>query len=104
MPVYATVSDYITYTGASASIFLPSSVFSRASRVIDTALRAAVYDTDVDGLPTDDGVLAALRDATCAQARCLVEHPDEPFGMLTTEAHDVLLASGLLPAFPRMCG
>lgn len=42
-------------------------LLERASELIDDYLRTAVYDVDDDGAPTDDDVIAALRDATCAQ-------------------------------------
>lgn len=96
--------DYVTYTGQPDDFMIPQRVLARASHVIDRALTAAIYEVDVDGMPTDDTVLAALRDATCAQARQLVEHPEEPFGPLTAEAYDVLYAAGLVPTHPRMVG
>jgi hypothetical protein len=45
-----------------------SRLLEQASRVIDYVTRSAIYDVDADtGLPTDADVLAAFRDATCAQ-------------------------------------
>lgn len=37
-----------------------------ATRELDYTLRAAIYDVDGDGEPTDPEVIAALRDACCA--------------------------------------
>ena len=59
-------------TGADAARLL-----SRASRAVDGILRRAVYDVDDDGLPTDSGVITAVRDATCAQACWWLETGDE---------------------------
>lgn len=43
-------------------------LLERASELLDDYLRTAVFDVDDDtGLPTDADVIAALRDATCAQ-------------------------------------
>ena len=42
-------------------------LLERASELIDDATKTAWYATDAGGLPTDVGVLAAFRDATCAQ-------------------------------------
>lgn len=39
----------------------------RATQLIDEALTSATYTVDTDGQPTDAAVVAALRDATCAQ-------------------------------------
>jgi hypothetical protein len=44
-----------------------SRLLERASELIDDHCRTARYDVDDDDLPTDEGVAAALRDATCAQ-------------------------------------
>lgn len=49
----------------------------RASRKVDELLRCAIYDVDTDGYPTDAGVAAALRDATCAQVEWWSETGDE---------------------------
>lgn len=104
MPVYADVQAYIEYTGSPADVLMPTSVFSRASRVVDMALVGCVYDTDIDGTPTDTTVETALKEATCAQARQLVECPDTPFGQLAVEAYHVLYTAGLLPVSLRMRG
>jgi hypothetical protein len=52
----------------------------RATRYLDTnALKTAVYDVE-DGLPTDEEVAAALRDATCAQVEWWTSHGDDGTG------------------------
>lgn len=43
-------------------------ILRAASRVVDTLLTGVVYDTDVDGYPTDLDTVQALRDATVAVA------------------------------------
>jgi hypothetical protein len=51
---------------------------SNASRVIDSALFGAIYTTDpTTHLPTDALIIAALRDATCAQVEWWLETGDE---------------------------
>lgn len=44
-----------------------SRLLTRASELIDDNCRTAVYDVDTDDLPTGLDVVAAFRDATCAQ-------------------------------------
>lgn len=117
MPVYATVDDYSDYMGEPNPEFSPR-FMARASQTIDKALVGAIYPTDVNGLPTgtDMSGLTPLadvfRDATCAQARPLVEDWDDipvppgccPDCQLTTETFDILRGAGLLPVRLRMRG
>lgn len=117
MPTYASVDDYADYMGEpTASEFSPR-YMTRASLAIDKALVGAIYPTDSGGLPTGNDINGVLltnvfRDATCAQARTLVEDWDEwptppgccPDCNLTVEAFDILRGAGLLPATIRMVG
>jgi hypothetical protein len=67
MIVHATVDDLAAepwgVTADNASVLLRA-----ASRLVDGATVTAVYAVDADGRAIDADVLAALRDATCAQA------------------------------------
>ena len=63
---YATSSDLATFTGVAAPA-AATRMLARASELIDDYLRTAVYATDDTGAPTDAAVIAAMRDATCAQ-------------------------------------
>lgn len=66
---YATVADL----GAVPGIVVPAGaeqLLTRASRDVDQALIAAVYD------PTDPAVIAALREATVEQAAGYIEAGD----------------------------
>ncbi len=65
--VYATTADYARWLDTAPPAGSRRAL-AAASRVIDDMLRTAVYDVDDGGLPTDTDVIAALRDATCAQA------------------------------------
>lgn len=117
MPVYATIDNYTDYVGVAVPEFSPR-LMARASMVIDKALVGAIYPTDpTTNLPlgTDvNGVALAdvFRDATCAQARTLVEDWEDwptPVGccpdcQLTAEAFDVLRGAGLIPITLRMLG
>ena len=63
---YATLAELADYLhdvppGGAAKLLV------RASRRIDSVLIGAYYATDTNGLPTDATVVAALRDAVCAQ-------------------------------------
>lgn len=51
-----------------------------ASLLVRGATVASVYDVDPAGLPTDPAVLAAFRDATCAQAAMWVAAGIDPVG------------------------
>lgn len=66
---YATSGELATYTGAAAPADA-TRLLTRASELIDDHIVTAVYDVDSNDVPTDTKVIAALRDATCAQ----VEH------------------------------
>lgn len=76
MVVHATEQQLEDYpvtvpAGVSAALLL-----TRASRDVDRALLAAVYDVDDDGVATDVDVLAALRDATIEQVAGMIESGD----------------------------
>lgn len=77
--VYATVADLSAYglpPGVSEPVGQEATrVLARASERVDDALLTAVYATDDDGMPTDPTVIAALRDATCAQVLHWAQHP-----------------------------
>ncbi|WP_416975659.1 hypothetical protein [Streptomyces sp. 4F14] len=67
--VYATVPEYEAYPGGTTPA--PAGTAARlaqASRMLDRqALRGALFDHDETGMPTHPLVLAAFRDAVCAQ-------------------------------------
>jgi hypothetical protein len=144
MPTYATIDDFIVYTGipipapmpadpamlitdgccGSGTNEVPPRIFIRASMAVDKALVGAIYDTDSTGMPTDTTLVEVFKDATCAQARPLVDaflSAQSPWGKdakldtyyverlqqegaLTVEAFDILRSAGLLPITLRMLG
>ena len=65
--VYATTEDLANWLRAAPPAGSRRAL-AEASRDVDQMLLTAVYDVDDDGLPTDADVIAAMRDATCAQA------------------------------------
>lgn len=67
MLIYATPEDLETWTGTAAPDNAPLLLRS-ASILIRSATRVAFYDIDTLGFPTSTPVLAAMRDAACAQA------------------------------------
>ena len=96
----------------------------RASRLIDRATLTAVYQTDARGYPTEQQVIEAFRDATCAQVESWGVTGDEhneaakyssasvggasytratgggtPADRLCDRAADELITSGLLPGY-----
>lgn len=69
--VYATLAQLTAY--APAGTVLPvepeaTRVLTSASKLIDRACMAAIYQTDTAGYPTDTTIRQAFQDATCAQA------------------------------------
>lgn len=64
--VYATAAEYEAFTGTVA----PANVdrlLARASRLVSAATKAAIYDTDLAGYPSDTDIRAAFREATSVQ-------------------------------------
>jgi hypothetical protein len=79
--VYATEEELATFTGQTAPTDADR-LLERASGVIDDHTRTAVYEVDEEtGFPTDPVLLAAFRDATCAQVE---------FWMASHEEDDIL--------------
>ncbi|UUN29430.1 hypothetical protein [Streptomyces sp. FIT100] len=77
--VYATPEQLAAYTGAPA----PEGVerlLARASEDVDAALLTACYAVDDDGDPTEQPVVEALRDATCAQIEWQLATGDDGTG------------------------
>jgi hypothetical protein len=63
---YATTQQLQTYTGATPPADA-TRLLGRASELIDDHIVTAIYDVDDAGQPTDQKVIDALADATCAQ-------------------------------------
>lgn len=64
--VYATAEEYEAFTGSTAPAGA-GRLLARASRLVSAATKAAIYDTDPAGYPSDEDVREAFRDAVCAQ-------------------------------------
>lgn len=68
-PTYATTAEYDTYVGAGQPS-VTDALLGRASGIIDELLIGARYAIDTaTQMPTDPLVIAALVEATCAQAQ-----------------------------------
>jgi hypothetical protein len=66
--IYATADDMAAYTGTTAPANADA-LLAKASRFLDSSVfRLCWYQADGDGLPTNALVVAAFRDAVCAQA------------------------------------
>ncbi|MFA5608308.1 MAG: hypothetical protein WDA07_14215 [Leucobacter sp.] len=74
---YATEPEYATWLGAPSAPSGAARLLRDASLEVDEMLLTAHYNVDHDGRPTDEHVIAALRDATCAQAEHRAEHGDD---------------------------
>lgn len=73
---YATSGELATYTGAAAPADA-TRLLARASELVDDHIVTAVYDVNTSGAPTDAKVIAALRDATCAQVESWLTADEE---------------------------
>ena len=73
---YATEADFQAWLGEPAP---PGTarLLRDASLDVDDMLITAVYRVDTDDMPTDPRVIAALKDATCAQAQHRDEYGDD---------------------------
>lgn len=65
--IYATVDDYATWTDGTVPDNA-ASLLRSASLLVFEQTQAAFYDTDTTGAPTSAPIIAAFRDATCAQS------------------------------------
>lgn len=77
--VYASGTDFTTWSGTPAPANIDSLLRS-ASLLVRGATIASIYSTDANGIPSDGRVLAAFRDATCAQAAMWVAAGIDPVG------------------------
>lgn len=64
--VFATVEQLEAYTGQPAPDNA-ARLLARASRLVSRETKAALYDVDSAGYPSDTDIRDAFRDATCAQ-------------------------------------
>lgn len=74
---YATATEYAEWLGEEKPPTGAARLLRDASLEVDEMLLTAHYNVSYDGMPTDATVIAALRDATCAQADYRDEHGDE---------------------------
>ncbi|WP_122262220.1 hypothetical protein [Ornithinimicrobium cerasi] len=100
MPLtYATEADVEAQTPTDEDV--PANVARRlvvASRWVRHATRTAVYDTDPTGLPTDETLLEALRDATVEQVLCWHRTGIDPDEGSTGAASGVVASKSLRSA------
>jgi hypothetical protein len=65
--VYATATAYADYSGKTPPADIDR-LLARASQLLDSeVVKAAWYDTDDAGMPTNTDVIEAFSEATCAQ-------------------------------------
>lgn len=97
---YATVDEFTTWLNTEPLPEGAARLLRDASLEVDEMLLTAHYRVDHDGMPTDPKVVAALRDATCAQADYRDEHGDEA----TIIQGDETLSLGILSLGGRKSG
>lgn len=66
MPIYATAAELTTFIGAQPEGNI-TAMLRKASLLVTSACRLDCYDTTPIGIPADDDLAEAMRDATCAQ-------------------------------------
>jgi hypothetical protein len=127
--VYATPQELAEWLGLSEPPAGASQALRDASLAVDTLLVGAVYAVDDEEQPTDPKVIAALRDATCAQAAFKPKGSNTPASeggkvasvkvdkvsktyavspttgavvedVYSSQAVDILRIAGLIPAHP----
>lgn len=72
-------------------------LLDRASRDVDSELLCAVYDVDTDGIPTEQSVIDALREATLEQVSWRLSQGDDdglPSGYQSVSIGSVALTRG----------
>lgn len=75
--VYASPTDYTTWTGAAAPSNI-TQILRSASLAVREATELFYYQVDSTGLPTDAAIKQAFNDATCCQAAALVAAGYDP--------------------------
>lgn len=90
MLVYATTTDLVDGGWLTTSPDSAARLLAAASRRVRRATVSARYATDAAGAPTDDAVVEAFRDATCAQVAAWVAVDVDPVaGAVQVEAPPV---------------
>lgn len=90
MRVYATDADYAAWLGLIPPVPGSAQALRTASLRVDELLISASYPTDTGGYPTEAAHIAALRDATCAQAAYARNLGDAGAGVSAYESAQVL--------------
>ncbi|GAW50610.1 MULTISPECIES: hypothetical protein [unclassified Nocardioides] len=103
---YATTEQLGAYFGADGESESPSTIpedaarlLVRASELVADHIVTAVYDVDSDGNATDGTVIAALRDATCAQVEFWLTGDEEddilgPLQSVSTQGVQLQMGAG----------
>lgn len=73
MLLYATPADFNALGAADLSVPEINRLLGAASRLVRNATRAAIYDTDSAGKPSDPDILAAFVEATTLHARAMLD-------------------------------
>lgn len=96
MPLlYANATDYESWSGEVAPANVES-LLRAASSMVRGATRAAFYTTTPTGLPSDEDVLEAFRDAVCAQAYYWARQGIDPYaGQTLTDTPRVVQSESL---------
>lgn len=77
MTVYATVAEYEAYVGETAPDGL-AALLNYSSSLVSAAIRNDLYEAGPNGVPVDDDLREACRDATCIQAAMYVKSGVDP--------------------------
>lgn len=73
MPVYATAPDLTAFMGSQPDSDVDvTPMLRKASLLVTTACRLDCYDVTPTGIPSDEDLAEAMRDAVCAQVELWV--------------------------------
>ena len=78
MRIYATTEDLTAWLAPNPVPEDAAGLLRSASFLVRSETKTAIYNTDADGYPTDEGKLGAFRDAVCAQAKFWADHKINP--------------------------
>ena len=78
MRIYATPEELTAWLAPTPAPADAAGLLRSASGLIRSETKTALYATDADGYPSDPGIRAAFKDATCAQAKFWADHTIDP--------------------------
>ncbi|MDF3280482.1 hypothetical protein [Gordonia sp. N1V] len=79
MPVYANATELAAFMESEDVLDTVGPLLRKASLLVTSACRLDCFDVTPTGIPTDDDLAEAMRDATCAQVERWLAAGVDPF-------------------------